>query len=246
MSEHLSAAVLNAVVDGELEGAELIAANEHLKTCAACSSQCLSYGLLKRRVAEAGARFEVPRGFEARMRRAGADAPARQGAWARWAAVAALVLVCVGVVVMQRSLLRERAEQAAVIGEVVDEHIATLAANAPPEVISSDRHTVKPWFQGKLPFSFNLPAALPADTTLEGANLRYVAGRPVAQLLFNIGKHRASVFVEQSGGAAAIPAAQRAGFHLAGFRTAELEGVAVSDAEPARVAGLVRAVKEAQ
>jgi anti-sigma factor RsiW len=245
MSEHLSAAVLNAVVDGELEGAELVRANEHLKTCAACSSQCLSYGLLKRRVAEVGGQYELPRGFAERMQRVSAGAPARQGGWARWAAVAALVLVCVGAVVMQR-VLRDRAEQAAVVGEVVDEHIATLAANALPEVISTDRHTVKPWFQGKLPFSFNLPATLPAGTTLEGANLTYIGGRPVAQLLFSIGKHRASVFVEQIGGAAAVSTAERAGFHVAGFRTAELVGVAVSDAEPARVADLAQILKDAQ
>jgi anti-sigma factor RsiW len=245
MSEHLSAAVLNAVVDGELEGAELVRANEHLKTCAACSSQCLSYGLLKRRVAEVVGQYELPRGFAERMQRVSAGAPARQGGWARWAAVAALVLVCVGAVVMQR-VLRERAEQAAVVGEVVDEHIATLAANAPPEVISTDRHTVKPWFQGKLPFSFNLPATLPAGTTLDGANLTYIGGRPVAQLLFSIGKHRASVFVEQIGGAAAVSKAERAGFHVASFRKAELVGVAVSDAEPARVAELAQILKDAQ
>jgi anti-sigma factor RsiW len=244
MSEHLSAAVLNAVVDGELEGAELVRANEHLKTCAACSSQCLSYGLLKRRVAEAGGQYELPRGFAERMRLAERTPGGRAG-WARWAAVAALVLVCVGAVVMQR-VLRERAEQAAVVGEVVDEHIATLAANAPPEVISTDRHTVKPWFQGKLPFSFNLPATLPAGTTLDGANLTYIGGRPVAQLLFSIGKNRASVFVEQSGGAAAVSTAERAGFHVASFRTAELVGVAVSDAEPARVAELAQILKDAQ
>ena len=83
--------------------------------------------------------------------------------------------------------------------EVCDEHIAALAAGAAPEVVSSDRHTVKPWFQGRLPFSFNLPQVLPADTALDGANLTYVRGAPAAQLLFSIGKHRVSMFVRQRG-----------------------------------------------
>jgi len=147
--------------------------------------------------------------------------------------------------VMQR-IWRERAQQAAFIGEVLDQHIATLAAAAPPEVISSDRHTVKPWFQGKLPFSFNLPAALPAGMTLDGANLTYLDRRPVAQLLFSIGKHRVSVFVEQSADERAVSAAERAGFHVVSFRTVELEAVAVSDAEAGRVAELMQALRAAQ
>jgi anti-sigma factor RsiW len=83
-------------------------------------------------------------------------------------------------------------------------------------VLSSDRHTVKPWFQGKLPFSFNLPEGLPSDTTLDGANLTYLHNRPVAQLLYSIGRHRVSVFVQQSTGGA-IPtglSAEHADFML--------------------------------
>ena len=57
--------------------------------------------------------------------------------------------------------------------ELLDQHLATLSSGAAPEVISTDRHTVKPWFQGKLPFSFNLPDKLPADTTLKGGDLTY-------------------------------------------------------------------------
>ena len=109
-------------------------------------------------------------------------------------------------------------EHAALMTEVSDQHIATLAANLPPQVLSSDRHTVKPWFQGKIPFSFNLPEGLPADTKLEGANLVYLHNRPVAQLLYDIGRHRVSVFVQQrtvwrgvecsDRGACGIPAGQ--------------------------------------
>jgi anti-sigma factor RsiW len=243
MNEHLSQAVLNAVVDGELEGAELAAASDHLATCLACSSQCLSVGLLKRGVAKAGRRYELPPGLERRIQRA-AKTP-RQTNWGTWAALAALLLVCAGLLTM-RQITRSRADEAALVGEVFDQHIATLAANAPPEVISSDRHTVKPWFQGKLPFSFNLPQQLPANTTLDGANLTYLGGRPVAQLLFSIGKHRVSVFVEQRAGAPTPPSAERSGFHVAGFRTPELEAVAVSDAEPARISELMQVLQSAQ
>jgi anti-sigma factor RsiW len=89
------------------------------------------------------------------------------------------------------------AERTGLVTEVFDQHVATLARNVPPQVVSNDRHTVKPWFQGKIPFSFNLPQGLPNDTTLDGANLTYLRNQPVAQLLYSISKHRVSVFVRQ-------------------------------------------------
>jgi anti-sigma factor RsiW len=148
----------------------------------------------------------------------------------------------------ERASLELAAERAALVTEISDLHIATLAASQPPQVISSDRHTVKPWFQGKLPFSFNLPDTLPADTRLDGANLTYLHNRPVAQLLYSIGRHRVSVFVEQRSAAAEQnpPQAEHAGFHVTGFDTNDLEVTGVSDVDPARLAGLVRSIEQAQ
>lgn len=80
-----------------------------------------------------------------------------------------------------------------IVTEVCDQHVSMLAADGAPQVISSDRHTVKPWFQGKLPFSFNLPENLPTDTRLEWANLTYLYSEPAALLLYSVGKHRVSV-----------------------------------------------------
>jgi anti-sigma factor RsiW len=161
--------------------------------------------------------------------------------------LAAVVLVGVSVFTAREVSLRG-AQQAALVNEAVDEHIAAIAAGG-PEVVSSDRHTVKPWFQGRLPFSFNLPQALPADVTLDGANLVQVEGEPAAQLLFSIGKHRASVFVRQRSGTiggAAKGDSERNGFHAEGFETKELEVIAVSDADPARLRELVQAMEVAQ
>jgi anti-sigma factor RsiW len=143
---------------------------------------------------------------------------------------------------------RVSAEQAALVTEVFDQHVATLAGNIVPQVVSTDRHTVKPWFQGKIPFSFNLPQGLPNDTTLDGANLTYLRNQPVAQLLYSIGKHRVSVFLRQkSGGAAGNELeTERSGFHVMGFSTNDLEVVAVSDVDPARLAELVNAFTHAQ
>src|SRR6202035_5334129 len=104
--------------------------------------------------------------------------------------------------------------------ELLDQHLSTLSSGATPQVISTDRHTVKPWFQGRLPFSFNLPdaQALPPDTTLRGANLTYLRGQPAALLLFTI--HSAT--------------------------TPDLQIVAVSDVNPADLDALVAVLAKAQ
>jgi anti-sigma factor RsiW len=165
-----------------------------------------------------------------------------------WVAAVALVLACVSLFMIGRNPRRTSAEFAGLVTEVCDQHIATLAANSPPEVISSDRHTVKPWFQGKIPFSFNLPQSLPADTTLDGANLTYLRSQPTAQLLYSIGKHRVSVFVQQRNSAVAASdlSADYSGFHVTGFRTNDLEVVAISDVDPARLSDLVSRIEQAQ
>lgn len=260
MSDHLSAVMLSALADGELSPQELASANEHLAGCPACTSQALHESLLKSSVARAGQRYAPPSNLEASVRRAirqdsgAADRPQQHEsprfAW-RWAAVAAIVLVVAALGLMQE--IRHRsdlaaARRSAAVSEVFDQHLATLARNLPPQVLSSDKHTVKPWFQGKIPFSFSLPDQLPANTTLEGADLTYLHDQPVAQLLYSIGKHRVSVFLRQRPGATTLTtfAADRFGYHVIATDAGGLEIVAISDTEPSHLDELVNAIKQAQ
>jgi anti-sigma factor RsiW len=101
---------------------------------------------------------------------------------------------------------------------------------------------------GKLPFSFNLPENLPSGTTLDGANLTYLGSQPTAQLLYSIGKHRVSVFVQARSDRAPstkLPL-ERAGFHVATFTARDLEWIAVSDVDPTHLADLVGSLEQAQ
>jgi len=261
LSEHLSGAMLNALADGELTGERLTSVEEHLAECPRCTSSALAQSLLKAATARAGQRYAPPPELRERMVRLAAQASRPQAVEAAprpglgfasyaWASVAALVLVFASIYFMQRTFGRDSVAAAQFTGlvtEVCDQHIATIAANAPPEVVSSDRHTVKPWFQGKLPFSFNLPQNLPGDTTLDGANLTYVRNQPAAQLLYSIGKHRVSVFLRQRAGTAdGGREAERSGFHVTGFRTGDLDVLAVSDVDEARLADLVGRIEAVQ
>lgn len=268
MTTHLPDTTLSALADGELSAEELASANEHLAACPACTSQALSESLLKSATTRAGRRYTPPPQLQQRLAKLAArppePKPRSSGSYPSrpvpasmrslgsfgslgWLAAAAVLLVAASIGLVQHRIAGSR-QYAALITEVSDQHIATLAAGPAPEVISTDRHTVKPWFQGKLPFSFNLPENLPANTTLDGANLTYLGNQPVAQLLYSIGKHRVSVFMrERSGSTIARPMqAEHDGFHVAGFDTDDLEGIAVSDVDPARLHELVAALRQAQ
>lgn len=273
MSDHLSSATLNALVDAEIPGEELVAVTEHLHGCPYCTTRALEQSLLKTGTARAGQRYALPDDMRQRMEhfsavqsssarvtkeRGAAFRPAVQPSismwrreWLGWAAAAMILVSGVGwTFVEQHSQGVQTADRdrAALVTEVSDQHIATLAASSPPHVLSSDRHTVKPWFQGKIPFSFNLPDTLPEDTKLEGANLTYLHNRPVAQLLYTIGKHRVSVFIEQkaAGTGLGVPMAEHSGFRLGSFRTNELDVVAISDVAPTRLTELMGLIERAQ
>jgi anti-sigma factor RsiW len=264
MTNHLSASVLNALADGELSTDQLAVVNEHLSECPSCTSSALYQSLLKSATARAGQRYTPPPQLQQRLASQAKSGLERHGEqtvnrspsqWRLgslgWAAAAVLLFVSAGMMLVQRSMRKAEiasAEHGALVTEVFDQHIATLAGPLPPQVVSTDRHTVKPWFQGKIPFSFNLPESLPRDATLDGANLTYLHNQPVAQLLYSIGKHRVSVFVREKHGATETSelAVEHAGFQVMDFGTRDLEMVAVSDVDPARLGELVSAIRQAQ
>jgi anti-sigma factor RsiW len=260
MTDHLSQVTINALADGELSADQLAIANDHLAVCPACTSTALVQTLLKTNVAKTAQRYAVPPGLEQRLKLlASRDAshiaqtsrPVRRSALAGWAVAALLLLVFSGTIgLLHRGRQAEvaSAAQSAQITEVCDLHIATLAAGRDPQVISSDRHTVKPWFQGKLPFSFNLPENLPGDTKLDGANLTYLHNQPVAQLLYHVGRHRVSVFVTQrrNGEAVGEFQSEHSGFRVVNAGVGDLDLVAVSDVDPARLVELVGIIRDVQ
>jgi anti-sigma factor RsiW len=268
MTDHLSDAILNALADGELSWDQQASANKHVAECSSCTSKALYQCLLKSATAKAGQRYAPPPQLQYRLVRLASEADSESQAtrdrepvspsrliWGfrsvGWAVAALLLLFAVSMIFVQRATQRAEVAsvgKAALVSEIFDQHVATLAGNMVLEVVSTDRHTVKPWFQGKIPFSFNLPQNLPSDATLDGANLTYLRNQPVGQLLYSIGKHRVSVFLRQESGKAREKEfhAERSGFHVVGFGTNELEGIAISDVDPARLAELVYAIKHAQ
>jgi len=191
---------LDLYVDGELSPPEAQELSAHMRTCASCATEALERVRLKRSVAIAGKRYEPSAQFRAKIQKGFSVQPKRQGAWYWRIIVVPAALVLILSVAVGFYADREKARRQRVYSELADLHVSTLASATPVDVISEDRHAVKPWFEGKIPFSFNLPELKGTDFTLVGGRIVYLAQNPGAHLIYRIRKHEVSVFIFQDRG----------------------------------------------
>jgi anti-sigma factor RsiW len=186
---------LDAYLDGELASAQAGALSVHMRSCASCAADALERVQLKRTVAVAGKRYEPSSQLRARIAKTIASKPAK-AAHSPWrillAPALALLLLSFGV---NWYVGRETSRRQRIYSELADLHVNALASATPVDVVSTDRHTVKPWFQGKIPFSFNLPELQGTEFTLLGGRVTYLAQTPGAHLIYQLRKHEISVFI---------------------------------------------------
>ncbi len=208
MNCHDAGGLLDAYIDGELDLVRTLDFENHLSGCTYCRAARDEYEALRRSVQTHGVYFKAPEGLEQRIRiqLRGASAPERKhlipSLFPRWrafavaASTAALVVVAaVSVAMFQRTSRTEMLAQ-----EVVSSHIRSLMANHLTDVPSSDQHTVKPWFNGKLDFAPPVKDLAPEGFPLIGGRLDYLDSRPVAALLYKHRQHTISLFVWPASG----------------------------------------------
>lgn len=204
-------------------------------------------------------RYGAPAGLQERIGAAlqAAEAPAATTAakprWQKWlpmaAAFACGMIAAVGINFFHFSQFPGE-EDELLTQEVVASHVRSLMGSHLADVASSDQHTVKPWFAGKLDFSPPV-ADLAADGfALTGGRLDYIGQRPVAALIYRHRGHWINVFVWPSPGATAhgggAPGApiSRQGFNLIGWRQGEMQFRAISDINAADLSGFAKLLQE--
>ncbi len=240
---------LDAYADAELPAETMRFMAEHLSGCPACTAEIVQIMQLKRVTAVAGKRCTAAPELRARVRQLVAGKPARGGwQWALGLALAAVVVIGLGLAIVLPSRTAARDQ---LIAGVVDRHVTALASASPVDVVSSDRHTVKPWFAGKLPFTFNLPELAGTPFTLAGGRMVFVDGEPGAHLIYEVRKHHESVLIVQDRGnfARLLPSAGKAwrsrAFNIETWSSGGLRFFAVSDAGPEDVSALAELLKKA-
>ena len=226
--------LIHAYLDGELDLVRNIEIAEHLRGCNTCAQNFESLRALQEATRNSAFRFEPASGFENRVRsavrrEARADSRPLATSW-RWL-IAAAALVCLLVLILSLTMFRrDQPADELMAQEVVAGHIRSLMPGHLTDVVTSDQHTVKPWFDGKLDFSPPVRDLTQQGFTLVGGRLDYV-DRPVAALVYQRRQHLINLFVWPSatGPNATERASVRQGYNLIHWTNAGMNFWALSD-----------------
>jgi anti-sigma factor RsiW len=229
---------LDSYVDAELPADAAAELESHLRSCPDCAADALQRMQLKRIAHVAGARYSPSPEFRLKIRQMVAEPVTKRRRWywgwmPQLATAAVVLLVLVAGWIWSRQTQRERT-----LAELTDLQVSTMASEHPVDVVSQDPHTVKPWFEGKLPFTFNLFEWEKTPFKLLGGKVAYLQGNPGAQLLFQVRKHQLGVFIfpdRVKAGGLLSGMSSHAAFNVETWAEGGLRYFVISDASPADV-----------
>jgi anti-sigma factor RsiW len=226
--------LLHALIDGELDAGHALEVEAHIADCPACSAEFVAYRRMSRVIAGADLRYTAPPALRRRIEAALPQPQRRQLApnrrsvlrgFAMGSAVSAIAATGLVAIVL-RSDDEQRIES-----EVVSAHLRSLQAGHLIDVVSTDQHTVKPWFNGKLDVSPPVIDLTAQGFTLIGGRLDYVDARSIGAVVYKRRAHVINLFVAQTAStehrAAKIETIQ--GFNIRSWSDRGLNYWAVSD-----------------
>ncbi len=228
--------LLRAYFDGELDLVRSLEFEEHLKTCPQCANELREQQTLRDSLRAANLYERAPDSLRARVR-ATLPVEARPQSISttrrpviEWLAIAAAILIAVFLGVKAIPDIG-RPKQNLVAEEIVASHIRSLQPGHLMDVESTDQHTVKPWFDGKLDFA---PPVVDLGTQgfpLVGGRLDYIGRRNVAALVYQRQKHFINVFIwpEEKNGAKAPEVQTIQGYNVVSWSGNGMDDYAVSD-----------------
>jgi len=240
LSCDLTQRFVSGYLDGELDLVRTIEVEAHLKSCEFCARELENQQALREALRRSSLAYAAPASLRNRIQASldAASAPAppteipvKVSAWQgfqiwRWAAAFAVLAVCSFTAWQLLPGLRDRSSNQQLAAEVFASHVRSLEANHLMDVVSTDQHTVKPWFDGKLDFAPPVEDMASEGFPLIGGRLDYLQGREVAALVYQRRKHFINLFVwPDTSGSNAPPAMEsmqgynlmrwsRGGFHF--------------------------------
>lgn len=239
---------LGAYLDGELGEAPARDLEAHLRQCTTCTRAYERQLALREAMTEHAPSLPAPAQLRAGIRQAirAAVRPAaarRLPEW-RWLAAAAVLVATVG---GTWQLAAHRAAGEMLTGELVASHVRSLIGSHLTDVASTDQHTVKPWFNGRLDYSPSVYDFAGRGYPLIGGRLDYVADRAVAALVYGRRQHVINVFLwpRERGPTAGAPAVTRQGYHMLHWTAPDYSYWVVSDLGSAELREFARLLQDA-
>jgi anti-sigma factor RsiW len=221
---------VHAWLDGELDVEAALEAERHARSCTECAAAYRSAVALREAIRGAGLAAAPPAALEGRVRaRLEADGSRRFGGVPAWAAVAAALVLGAALGALL-SPLREAIRTRGLDEGLVGAHVRALAAGPLIEVASSDRHTVKPWFAGKVDFSPKVKDLSAEGFPLSGGRVDRVSGRTAAALAYGRARHVIDLFVwVERTASPGLSTARVRGINVVRWTEGDLAYAAVSD-----------------
>jgi anti-sigma factor RsiW len=224
--------LIHALLDGELDAGHAYDVEAHVGSCPCCAAQLRAYREMQQAMLAAPLRFTAPTSLRRRIERALPSAPPRVASrrsmlkgfalgTALSAAIAASLVI---------GVIRTDQDQR-VLGDVFSAHVRSLQAGHLTDVQTSDQHTVKPWFNGKVDVAPPVVDLTAQGFTLIGGRLDYIDGRAVASIVYRRRAHVINLFVIQEAGSADHGAKLETmqGFNIQRWSAQGLEFFAISD-----------------
>lgn len=191
--------LLHALLDNELDAGHAREVEAHIASCPACAAELAAQREMQRALADTNLRYTAPASLRARIE-ASLPQPQRQQptrrsvlrGFAMGSAVSALAASGVVAVVLRQD------DQQRILSEVVSAHLRSLQAGHLTDVISTDQHTVKPWFNGKLDVAPPVIDLTAQGFTLVGGRLDYIDARAIGAVVYRRRQHVINLFVSQT------------------------------------------------
>jgi anti-sigma factor RsiW len=243
--------LVNAYVDGELDVVKCLEVEAHLNGCVACRREEASLRALHTVLSDSSLYYEAPAQLERRLRTALREARRAESRRAfalrpySWVGAAAAAVLFLGIIVKGALPLGSSAGELTA-REVVDDHLRSLTGNHLTDVLSSNQHTVKPWFDGRLQFTPPVEDLGAEGFPLIGGRLDYLDNHPVAAVVYRRRLHIINLFISPAEHAAdRLPTSEvRGGYNIVHWTKSGMSYWAVSSLSAAELGKFAQLVSQ--